>query len=260
MDRQLFKKPFTLDSGITYSCPTCGKLSLQLDKDKFHSSETSSTRKMLQEDYWEEDWRTSVYTAILVCRNTACEEHVISSGTGFISEEPVFTSDDSYTYTSSEYVCLFEAKFFQPALHFFDIPSNCPEDIKNPLLEAFSITLLSPSSAANKVRVAIEHLLTNFRIPKTTSNKQKKRVRLTLDTRITKAKDKNIVLGKLEDILYAIKWLGNAGSHSSSEITLDDVFDAYELMHHVLIELYQPKNRLNKLAKAIRKRKGPLRK
>ena len=80
------------------------------------------------------------------------------------------------------------------------------------------------------------------------------------DTRITKAKDKNIVLGKLEDILYAIKWLGNAGSHSSSEITLDDVFDAYELMHHVLIELYQPKNRLNKLAKAIRKRKGPLRK
>lgn len=260
MDRQLFKRPFDLDSGVTYNCPTCGKHSLQLDQTKFYASETSSTRKMLKEDYWEDDWRTSVYTAILICRNTACEEHVISSGTGFVSEEPVFTSDDRYTYTRSEYVCLYEAKFFQPTLHFFPISPNCPEDIKISLLEAFSITLLSPSSAANKVRVSIEHLLTSFRIPKTTTNKQKKRVRLTLDARIAKAKDKNAVLGKLEDILYAIKWLGNAGSHSGSEITLDDVFDAYELMHHVLIELYQPKNGLNKLAKAIRKRKGPLKK
>ena len=59
---------------------------------------------------------------------------------------------------------------------------------------------------------------------------------------------------------FRIKWLGNAGSHSSAEITLDDVFDAYELMQHILIELYQPKNELGKLAKAIRKRKGPIKK
>ena len=52
----------------------------------------------------------------------------------------------------------------------------------------------------------------------------------------------------------------NEGSHSSAEITLDDVFDAYELMQHILIELYQPKNELGKLAKAIRKRKGPIKK
>lgn len=261
MDRQLFKRSFTKDEGITFPCPTCGNFSLQLDKSKFHTSNSAASRKMMKElSYWEDEWVSYIYTAIFVCQNSNCEEHVVSSGTGSVSQEPIFTQDDRYTYTTTEYVCFYDPKFFQPALHFFKIPDNCPEDIRTPLLEAFSITLLSPSSAANKVRVSIENLLTNFNIPKTTTNKHKKRVRLNLDARIEKAKGKHIILGQLEDILYAIKWLGNAGSHSSSEITLDDVFDAYELMEHILLELYQPKHELNKLAKAIRKRKGPVKK
>ncbi|MEQ1320024.1 DUF4145 domain-containing protein [Acinetobacter guillouiae] len=261
MDRQLFKRPFTKDSGIAFTCPTCENFSLQLDQGKFYTSDSSSSRKMMNgNSYWEEEWITSIYTAIFVCQNSNCEEHVVSSGTGFVSQEPVFIQDYSDMYTSTEYVCYFNPKFFQPPLHFFKIPNNCPDEIRTPLLEAFSITLLSPSSAANKVRVAIENLLTKSNIPKTTINKHRKRVRLTLDGRIEKAKTKNTILGQLEDILFAIKWLGNAGSHSSSEINLDDVFDAYELMHHILVELYQPKNGVGKLAKAIRKRKGPVKK
>ena len=163
MDRQLFKRPFTIDEGITFTCPTCGNFSLQLDKSKFHTSDSSSSRKMMKEEsYWEEEWISSIYTAIFVCQNSNCEEHVVSSGTGFVSQEPVFTQDDRYTYTTTEYVCFYNPKFFQPTLHFFKIPDNCPEEIRNPLLEAFSITLLSPSSAANKVRVSIENLLTKF--------------------------------------------------------------------------------------------------
>ena len=111
------------------------------------------------QSYWEEEWISSIYTAIFVCQNSNCEEHVVSSVTGFVSQEPVFTQDDRYTYTTTEYVCFYNPKFFQPTLHFFKIPDNCPEEIRNPLLEAFSITLLSPSSAANKVRVSIENLL-----------------------------------------------------------------------------------------------------
>ena len=72
------------------------------------------------------------------------------------------------------------------------------------------------------------------------------------------AKNKNANLGDLEDILYAIKWLGNAGSHGNSEITIDDVFDAYEFMNHILNEIYEPKQKLEKLAKEIRKKKGPV--
>ena len=66
------------------------------------------------------------------------------------------------------------------------------------------------------------------------------------------------LLGELENILYALKWLGNAGSHANSEISVDDVFDAYEFMNHILNEIYEPKQKLEKLAKEIRKKKGPV--
>ena len=44
------------------------------------------------------------------------------------------------------------------------------------------------------------------------------------------------------------------------QVLLCHVFDAYELMSHLLNELYQSKAEINKLAKAIRKRKGPVKK
>ncbi len=119
MDRHLFKKSFTKNGGITFPCPTCGNFSLQLDKGTFHTSDSAASRKMMREQsYWEEEWISSIYTAIFVCQNLNCEEHVVSSGTGFVSQEPIFTQDDRYTYTTFEYVCFYKPKFFQPALHF----------------------------------------------------------------------------------------------------------------------------------------------
>lgn len=62
----------------------------------------------------------------------------------------------------------------------------------------------------------------------------------------------------LRDLLFAIKWLGNAGSHADSVVTLDDVMDAYELVDHVLQELYaQRAKKAKALAKLVNKKKGP---
>ena len=56
------------------------------------------------------------------------------------------------------------------------------------------------------------------------------------------------------------QWLGNAGSHSNHEVTLDDVMDAYEMMEAVLTQLYEPKgDSVKKLVKEINKKKGPAR-
>jgi hypothetical protein len=62
----------------------------------------------------------------------------------------------------------------------------------------------------------------------------------------------------IKDIFFAIKWLGNAGSHSHQELTSDDVLDAYELMEELLVEIFEKKREKAKsLAKKINKKKGP---
>jgi hypothetical protein len=38
-------------------------------------------------------------------------------------------------------------------------------------------------------------------------------------------------------MIYAIKWLGNAGSHDGDAVSMDDVMDSYELLEHILEEL-----------------------
>jgi hypothetical protein len=56
----------------------------------------------------------------------------------------------------------------------------------------------------------------------------------------------------------AVKHLGNAGSHPSVEIDDQDVFDGFDILEHVLIQLYERTDSdLAKMVKEINKRKGP---
>jgi hypothetical protein len=63
----------------------------------------------------------------------------------------------------------------------------------------------------------------------------------------------------LVELLTAIKWLGNAGSHAGSSVSADDVLVAYNLIEHVLADIYNnPKSDLVAVAKKVNKRKGPI--
>lgn len=256
MDKKLLKKSFKQTDSVTLPCPTCGKLSLKLDNKKFYECDTAESTKIRQSDEWEFDWLTTVFTVVFTCNNSDCQEHVICSGTGSVEEDIDY---DSHGYPEQQFNSYYSAKVFIPPIHFFNIPEKTHEIVRNSLIEAFSLTLQSPNSAANKVRAAVENLLTAFKVPIFTVSKGK-RCRLSLDSRISKAISKKSVFGELKDILVAIKHLGNAGSHGNSEITIDDVFDPYQLTSHVLDALYHSKPDLNKMAQDIKKRKGPRRK
>ncbi len=72
---------------------------------------------------------------------------------------------------------------------------------------------------------------------------------------LTKVADK---YKNLAEELEAIKWLGNAGSHSHKTISHDDVLDAYDLMEISLEEIFDNKKlKAKRIAKKINKHKGP---
>ena len=48
----------------------------------------------------------------------------------------------------------------------------------------------------------------------------------------------------IQDIFMAVKWLGNAGSHSGT-VSADDVLDAYELMQKLLAEVFNDEGEKN---------------
>ncbi|MBU7570681.1 MAG: DUF4145 domain-containing protein, partial [Flavobacterium sp.] len=222
-------------------CPTCNTGTLDFPNDKYIlKTETASSREM--ETYGGNYYSDYVFSMHLKCNN--CDEVV--AVTGLRSEE---------NYPSNEEVGLQHSIIpisFYPALKIIEIPNSCPKSVKKVLNESFGLYWLDISSCANKIRIAIEVLLNELNVPDANGTKK-----LTLHKRLEEFEKTNSDTGNL---LLAIKWIGNAGSHYSG-LKNNDVLDAYELLEFALEKLYNDREKkLIQLSQEINKNKNPLKK
>lgn len=198
------------------------------------------------------DWVEYLFSAILRCANPKCREIVACCGKGGLEQEHTGYDEDGYPY--SEWVECFDPALFIPHLHLFDVPKRTPEVVGLEITASFAVFFSDPKAASNHIRSAIEQLLNELKIKKYTVKNNKRRV-LPLHFRIDTLPSKYL---QIKEALLAIKWLGNAGSHPGESLEKDDVLDAYDILEHLLNDLYNPKKaKLEKLVKAINKRKGP---
>jgi len=251
MERRVFKLPFTKSNVSKYQCPTCSKGFLKIQEDAFYQRETKSSLANHDHPEFGHEWVEYIYSCIFECTNTACKEVVSSSGTGWVEEDYFYNEEG---IPDRDYEDYFRPQIFVPHLKAFDFPSGTPEDVENEINKSFSLIFLDPASSANHIRVALEHLLTHLKI-KRFNRSGGKRHFLSLHKRIELLPQK---YDQIKDIFLAVKWLGNAGSHSNHEVTLDDVLDSYELTVELLDEIFSKKRtRAKSLAKKINKKKGP---
>ncbi len=251
MDRKQLKLPFQKNSSPDWPCPTCNKGTLRIKEGSFHEEEVRNSREARSHEAWEPEWIEYVYTCILACSNDKCRETVVNSGTGSVYWDIV---EDEHGVPYQSYEDSFRPKYFEPHLHLIHIPDDCPDTVATLLNESFKIFFLSPSAAANNIRAAIEELLTALKIKRFSTSNGRRRF-LNLHQRIGLLPTK---YAPFKDMILAIKWLGNAGSHGHGEVTMDDVMDSYELTEHILQEIYEPKlKKLKAIAKKVNKKKGP---
>ena len=254
MNRKLYKLPFRRDSIPQWECPKCAKGILTVVKDTFHSEESSESKKARGCEAWDPDWIDYVYCCMLQCNNTQCKEVVSSSGKGNVDFDVDYDVDG---YPEQVWSDFYRPKHFQPHLNIFTVPNDTPESVKEQINKSFEVFFSSPSSASNSIRVALEELLTDLKV-KRYQVKGGKRMFINLHKRINLLPSK---YKEFKELFLAVKWLGNAGSHSSNKITLDDVMDSYEIMDLALNRIYENTSKtVEKLAKDINKRRGPQKK
>ena len=251
MNRLILKRSFTLANPSEWKCPTCGNGILKIKKDAFKSGEIALSRDHSLEA-WELEWVSYAFSCVLICNNSQCEEYVSCTGTGSADVEHFENEDGS---VDSEYIESYLPKYFEPHLRPIDIPDGCPKSVSKPLEESFKLFFCSPGASLNCVRMATEELLSYLKVPRchVANNKM---TFISLHRRIDLLPEK---YSELKDLILAVKWLGNAGSHSNGDVTIDDVMDSYEMIEHVLQEIYVPKTKkLSALAKQVNKKRGPL--
>ena len=251
MDLNTLALPFALSRTPDWICPTCSKGNLCVVERTFNKGEPLHSRDK-SHPAWEPEWIRFLYSCLLECSNENCKELVANSGTGEVRDGSYFHEDSGeYCENYNEW---FRPTFFEPALKIIKIPADCHVSIADPLEESFKLFFASPSAAANCIRIAVEALLTFLKIRRFTVVKEKRKP-TNLHHRIEMLPTK---YAHVKEMIFAIKWIGNAGSHTISEINLDDVIVAYQLIDHTLNEVYLPKAKLTALAKKVNRKKGPI--
>ncbi len=262
MNRSLFQTQFTLDNVPHWGCPTCGKGILQASKDLFITKESYNSREYCRNSPNSKPWEdcSYIYTCFLTCSNAACQEVVVNTGEVIADVIVIYEECDKFTgelIDVKDYADCYRPQYFQPNLKIISIPKKCPKAVKKSLDESFKLFFASPSAAANGVRIALEKLLDELKIDRCRFDDNNEEVRLSLGYRIGKLPNE---YSHVKEMIKAVKWLGNAGSHSNDEIKIDDVMDAYELTEHILEEIYEePKvERIKAIARKINENKGPI--
>ncbi|MDT3447874.1 DUF4145 domain-containing protein [Stenotrophomonas maltophilia] len=162
--------------------------------------------------------------------------------------------EDDWTYDIVEWLT---PAFFHPPLRLIDLPEKCPDSVKEHLNESFAVVYSNPGAALNCARIAVEALLTELGVPRFTV-KNKKKHGIKLHQRIERLDPK---YSDVVDMLLAVKWLGNAGSHSGDKPTTAEVMVAYEILEHVLSEIYVGSlKKIKKYVASVNKAKGLVKK
>lgn len=251
--RAIFKNSFIANNIHEWTCPTCNKGILRTDNKNVKTYESAGSLKLHGDEAWEPEWMSGIFLGLLKCSNTTCGETVVMTG-DYRSYE-----GHEYDHINDRVDIVVENHLtptcFNPPLHIFTIHKDVPQAIKEEIVNAFNVFWLDTSSCANKIRVIVELIMDDMKVVKTYVQNNKRRG-YTLHKRIEQFKLTN---HELADLLMAIKWIGNSGSHTSDNLTKDDILDSFEILEHVTTKLYEKDSKgIVKLAKQINKKKKPL--
>jgi hypothetical protein len=248
-------KWFTLSSPPNWRCARCGGGPLRFSAKEFQFRDNAATIQSAREIWFEPDMAVQRFAGFAQCPNSSCADCVLVSGYTRNDLEP----DMDPGQYGEVLVCYMWPTQVVPSPPLFDIPAGCPEGIADAIRRAFDLYWTDASAASNAIRVAIEDLMTHFKVPRTSTSKGK-RMPIALHHRI----DHHFRTAHPDeaDTLLAIKWIGNAGSHQPGPLDRSAVEDALDLLDHVLHDLFVSKaqaKRIKRIAKAVNTRKAPRR-
>ncbi len=240
---------FHIGGDYKWYCPHCKVGMLKVDKEKFQKCETNKSKQSKEDIYGEKDVTEYLFSGILSCNY--CFDIVAFIGVGDLANyeaEEINNNPTSYE-SRVEYIPItvdrFFPKYFYPPVNLFQINENCPDEITCKIVKSFELFWCDLNASANKSRIVVENIIHDI------DNEVKGN---SLNSKI---KNSVALPEKVKEYLLAIKWIGNSGSHNDSELSRNDMIDAYKLLEKSIEILYENENELNDISKEINNKKEP---
>lgn len=227
MNRTLWnKRYFSKDNPISYPCPKCFDGILKLIHIRQEITESGRELQAYNYPYGIDH----VFSGIYKCNDVSCNAVMAVVGTLQKDVEIPLYNDTM----DIDYADFYTPLFFYPNLRLFKLSDQITKEIIDQIDLSFSLFFSDLSSCANKIRITIEMILDDIKAPKYKIMGSKKRHVFNLHGRILHYKKKNKALAEL---MLAIKFIGNEGSHKGA-LELNDVLDAYEILYQIVDTAY----------------------
>jgi len=258
VDKNIVQEHFDPKHIPEWKCPECKSGILTVPDNGLKTYEYPSSLKLHYDEAWEPEWISGNFVGLLNCSNNKCKCKVVFAGDMFVEptmgdeiDEPPY-----YINVNAEFVT---PKYFNPALEIIPLTKVLPEKVSAGLLDSFKVFWSDSATCANKIRITVELIMDDQKIPLTHWNAKKtKRINYKLHERILLFQKKNNAVGEL---LLAVKWIGNEGSHELNTLSRSDMIVAYEILAQCLDKIYNKiPDEIIKIAKKINKSKGIKRK
>ncbi|WP_456695518.1 DUF4145 domain-containing protein [Aeromicrobium sp. P5_D10] len=156
-------------------------------------------------------------------------------------------------WQGSSYASYFTFQNFSPPLALMRLPNSTPSQVQDGVDRAAAVLFVDPGLAATALRLVVEQFLTTQGIP----DRRQAGGYINADERIktwqAAASDRSRVAG----LLLAVKWIGNAGTHSLSTLTITEVLDGVEFLNEAFHALFVGPD-IDARARAINEAKGPV--
>ncbi|TIP27037.1 MAG: DUF4145 domain-containing protein [Mesorhizobium sp.] len=239
MDKGIWREKYDKNGFAAFPCPKCGTGKLRRVKDRTFEQWKSEADA-------DPTYTEGKFACFLECTAGHCKAVAVMSGLAVSVYEPYIDPDGKQQMDENIY---FHPRNMLPGAQVIAVPNKTPKAVAAEISKSFGLIWTDRSSAANKLRNAVEEILVDHGVPKLTI----KGGFIPLAKRLEEAEKKQMLH---HDTLVALKDVGNTGSHET-ELPLKDLLDAYDILEDALEDIYGGRRaRLQGIRDRLTKKKG----
>ncbi|MBH0083706.1 DUF4145 domain-containing protein [Salinibacterium sp. SWN167] len=245
-----------IESGQPWPRPACPKCQAGYItfappvEDESHSSASARGH-----DAFEPEWITGTFVIRGQCENPECQQAVHGTGDYEVGVSRLSGEDHDYDYSyGPPYSSYLTVTHLHPPMLMMPIPKSAPDEVREGVMRASRVLFADPGLAATALRATVERFLTSAGISATQPTGQFR----TAHERINEWRDADLTRPPIADLFFAVKWLGNAGTHEDSDLTTIEVLDGARVLDEAFHRLFLGPD-IDAHAKTINAAKGPSR-
>lgn len=211
------------------SCPSC-----QTGYIGFSSPSTDESHESVSlrsHELFDPEWISGTFVVRGQCENPGCQQALHGIGDYRVGSARKSIPDNCYSFPYSEY---YTVRHLHPPILIMSIPQSAPDTVREGIQRASRVLFADPGLAATALRATVERFLTSEGIAGTHSNGKFRNAH----DRIKEWRDADPDRPKVADLLFAVKWLGNAGTHEDSDLTTIEVLDGARVLDEAFHRLF----------------------